>query len=125
MTGELAAHRADLAATIMAQCCKRHKVMDYTVPIEFRRFWIYFTQPELTIDIYFTQVENGIEMPKCLSLITLISFSVQHDGVDSCWSDTVHPAIVNDCLHLLQHQSQEKRSQGGIFTQRHAHVVNV
>ena len=58
MTGELAAHRADLAATIMAQCCERHQVMDYTVPIEFRRFWIYFRQPELAIDIYFTQVEK-------------------------------------------------------------------
>jgi len=56
MTGVLARGEADVAGTIQAQCCQRDKVFDYTMPIEFRRFWVFFHQPQLAEDIYFVQV---------------------------------------------------------------------
>ena len=55
MTGVLARNEADVAGTILAHCCNRETVMDYTMPIADRTFWIYFTQPEMPIDIFTVQ----------------------------------------------------------------------
>ena len=69
MVKEVAESRADIMATFLAHCCKRDEVIDYTLPIHSRAFWIYFRQPELTIDIYFTQFSKQFWL--CVIVTTL------------------------------------------------------
>lgn len=68
MMGQLVRHEADVAATILAQCCNREQIVEYTTPIELRRFWIYFKQPDLAIDIYFSQFDREL----WLSIIVMV-----------------------------------------------------
>ena len=68
MTGQLDRGEADVAGTIMAQCCNRIQVLDYTLPIIYRRFWIYFHQPDLAVDIYSGQFQPSLWLA-CLCIL--------------------------------------------------------
>ncbi len=55
-----------------------HQVFDYTMPIEFRRFWIFFRQPELATDIYFIQFNHQMWL---LILVTVIALQAVMSAV--------------------------------------------
>ena len=71
MAGKLGRSEADVGATILAECCDREKIIEYTLPIELRRFWIYFQQPELAIDIYFIQFNGELWFAILVTILTL------------------------------------------------------
>ena len=74
MTGQLGRGESDVAATIMAHCCDREEVFEYTIPVEYRRFWIFFRQPEIAIDIFFIQFDQQMWFLMFLMIAGLFGF---------------------------------------------------
>ena len=71
MCGKLVTSEADVAATILAQCCNREKIIDYVLPIQRRKFWIYFHQPEIAIDIFFIQFNKKMWLAILVMVLSL------------------------------------------------------
>ena len=71
MTGQLGRGEMDLARTILAQCCSRSEVLDYTLPVHQRKFWAYFHQPEIATDIYYRQFDPEVWLSCLLALVQL------------------------------------------------------